>query len=903
MKLPMWRRWQREELDEEIRSHIAMAVRERVERGENPAEAEVRVRREFGNEVQVKEVTHDMWGWTWVERLWQDLRYGARMLAKSPGFTVIAVVTLALGIGANTSIFSIINAALLRNLPVPNPQELVVVGDPSRVHSLSTGSPQTSIFSTDLYRELQRNQDVFTGLAATSDLSGAPTVTIDNGAPERIYGRLVSGNYFSVLGVNAVQGSVFTGEDDNEHGAKPVVVISYKYWKRRFHQDANVIGKTIRLDGYPLTIVGVTPKEFTGEVVGDYQDMWVPMMLQPQVMPGRDYVHSQTSYWLTLIGRMKPGLTFAQTKSQLDVTFSRIANSGFASKYTKSEQDDLKKAKLEVYPGGKGISGFRKRMSEPLVLMMLVVGLVLLIACVNVANLMLARSASRQREIAVRLAIGATTSRIVRQVLTESVMLACLGGTLGLIVAQWGTKALPFMVPNRSGEVPLDTSPDPVVLTFTFLVCVLTGILFGLVPALRARRVQLTSALNSEMRSGSVSGGGASRWSAGRILVAAQVTLSVLVLFIAGLLMQTLRNLQQVDTGYERHNLVVMRIDPRVAGHKGSNYIAFCNDLLQRIRSLPGVTSATYSGNGLFSGSESDSGIVIAGQANLSEKDRQVFNDTVGPNYFSALNVPMLQGRDIGPQDIGEHPKVAVINEAMARKYFGEQNALGQVFHVDDDEHVDIPLQVVGVARDIRDHSLTDAIGPRFYTPVNLQDLPGEIKFEVRTTGNAESVVRDIRGVVKSVDPALKIPSINTLDGLIDDWMDSQIFVAQLSGFFAGLALVLACVGLYGISAYSVAMRTRELGVRMALGAKPRDVIGMVLKEGFLIVLVGAAVGVPAAIAGSHLLRSMLFEVTSYDPRALTVSLTVLVAVGFFASYLPARKASRVDPMVSLRYE
>ena len=441
------------------------------------------------------------------------------------------------------------------------------------------------------------------------------------------------------------------------------------------------------------------------------------------------------------------------------------------------------------------------------------------------------------------------------------------------------------------------------VLAFTSAVCVLTGILFGLVPALRSRRVQLTSALNSEMRAGAVSGGGGSRWTAGRVLVAAQVALSVLVLFVSGLLVQTLRNLQQVDTGYERHGLLVMRIDPRSVGHKGADYLAFCDELLQRLRSLPGVTSATYSGNGLFSGSESETSIVVVGQPNKPEAERVVFTDTVGPNYFTALNIPLLMGRDIGPQDIGEKPRSIVINQAMARRLFGEQNAIGQVLHVDDEEHANVLLQVVGVAKDVRDHSLTDEIGPRFYTPMNLMDLPGEAKFEIRTTGDPRAAMRDVRGAVKALSPDLVVQSLTTLNGLIDDELDGQIFVARLSGFFAVLALVLACVGLYGITAYSVVVRTRELGVRMALGAKPRDLLALVLRDAFAVVAIGALIGVPAAIGGSRLLHSMLFEVKSYDPQSLGLSLAILLFVGFIASYVPARRASRVDPMVSLRYE
>lgn len=836
-----------------------------------------------------------------MNTLLQDLRYGFRLLLKSPGFSLVAILTLALGIGANTSIFSVINAAMIRTLPVRDPQRLAIIGDPTRVHSFSTGTPRSDVFSAPLYQELARQQDAFDGLAATGHFDPTPNVSLKEGAtPFRAEARLVSGNFFSVLGIDAVLGRVFNSDDDLKSGADPVAVISYNFWERHLSRDPGAVGRTLRVNGYPLTIIGVMPQGFTGEVVGDSIGLWIPINMQEQVMPGDHRLNDVEASWLILMGRLKPGLSLQQAQARMDVVYQRVATSGFAARFTELDnQKALRENKIEVSSGARGLSQFRHNFSKPLWLLMGIVGLVLLIACVNVANLMLARSASRRKEIAVRLAVGASAPRMFRQLITESVLLSLIGGGLGLLFAQWGTRGL-LAIARSGSAVPLDTSPDPLVLAFTLGVCVLTGILFGMAPALHSGRVELTEALNATARGEASS---VSRWSTGRVLVAAQVALSMVVLFAGGLLVHSLRNLRNVNTGYERRHLLLLNVNPRTVGYDGPSYITFCNELLDRLRTLPGVTAATYSENGLYSGSESGYRIDMPGFEQRASKDLVVNGDTVGPNYFTAVGIPLLAGRDIGPQDLGGQPKVVVINQTMAKFYFGSENVIGRTVQLHSQEYANSPLQVVGVSADVRDHHIDKPSSRRLYMPVGKPNLPAEVNFEIRTAADPTSLEAQVRSAVAAANSQLVINRLDAEDVLVNDSVQQEAFVAQLSGFFAGLALLLACVGLYGITAYAVAGRTREIGVRIAIGADPRQVRWLVLRETLLLISAGLIIGVPGAIAASRLMRSMVFDVGTFDPVSLALSLGLIALVGLAAAYVPARRASAVDPMVALRYE
>jgi predicted permease len=831
--------------------------------------------------------------------LFQDLHYAFRMLRKTPAFTTVAVLTLALGIGANTAIFSLVNAVMLKMLPVKAPGELVVVGDPLEVHSRSLGDPRVELFSYPLYRELNSGSQVFSGMLASGEVHRLRVVAAQGGneITGNATGVLVSGNYFSVLGVNALYGRVLTPEDDNAPNAHPVIVVSYSFWKDKLSQNPGAVGQSVRIGNYPFTIIGVAPPGFYGDTVGDLQDFWVPVTMQEQVFTGRKWLDERNASWLHIIARLKPGATVDEARANVNVVLQQLVNGPIGAKLNKADLDNLKQAKIKVSEGGGGFSDLRGDFREPLLLLMMIVGLVLVIAAVNVANLMLARASSRQKEIAVRLAIGATGGRMVRQLLTESICLSFTGGALGLLVAQWGTKTLLQLSKNDQ----LEASPDLRVFLFTAAVCVLTGIVFGLIPALRSRRVSVALTLKSGAQAGNNAHTG---WNWGKLLVTAQVSVSLLVLFAAGLLVRSLQNIRNVDLGYNREHILMVSTDPLAAGYNKLQIINFSNGMASQLTNLPGVRGVSYSKNGLFSGSESGESIKVEGYVAKNDADLESALDEVGPGYFTAVGIPMLLGRDIGLQDTETAPKVAVINEAMAKFYFGATNPIGRKFTIDDLEFQRLQIEIVGVSHDARDHVLKGQVGRRFYVPAmqSPRSIPG-INFEIRTVGNPTAVAEAVRKQIKSVDENVPIYSIRALNELTERSISDAILIAKLSGFFAGLALLLAAIGLYGVLSYSVAGRTREIGVRMALGARRGSVLRMILQEAGKLVAAGVLIGIPASFLSSRLFASMLFGLGRYDLGAMASVIAILVGIALLASFIPARRATKVDPMVALRYE
>ncbi|HXU47304.1 MAG TPA: ABC transporter permease [Thermoanaerobaculia bacterium] len=834
---------------------------------------------------------------TLLESFRQDLTYAARSLVKSPGFTIVAALSLALGIGANTAIFSLISALILRPLPVAEPSRLVAVGDPSRVGSMSIGTLQADLYSYPMYRDLRDQNRSFSGLFA-SGRTGRLTVGEDRGGEpaKTARGRLVSGNYFSVLGVRASRGRTLNDADERALGAAPYVVISDDYWRRKLDADPNVLGRQIKLNGSTFGIVGVAEPGFFGDVVGLSNDVYIPLSMQAAIQRGRPILDRWDVSWLLLMGRLKPGVSIAAARTEINGLFGRIltARSGSAFLAELLPQD----RKVPVAAGGTGFSRLRSQFSRSLFTLMAIVGLVLLIASANVANLLLERSTGRQKEISVRLALGAGRVRLVRQLLTESLLLALLGAGLGVLFATWADAALLKLVAG-AGSIALDLHPDRTVLAFTALVALLTGLMFGLVPALRATRPDLAPTLKENARA--VSGGG--RWSLGRLLVVAQFAVSLLLLVGAGLFVGTLRNLERLDLGYDREGLLMLGVDLIGAGVTPERHESVSTALLDRLRAVPGVLGASASENGVFSGTESGTTIKIEGFTPGPEGDPNPAYDRVAARYFETVGIPILRGRGIGPQDRSGSPRVAVINRSLAEKYFAGRDPIGRHFTESNPGMPDEVYQIVGIAGNARDHELRGEIPPRFYQPMHQSsEEPGTFNVEIRTARPA-ALKEAVRKAVRDFDPNLPIEDLAPLSENIADSIVEEKMIAQLSAMFGALALLLASIGLYGVVSYAVARRTHELGIRMAIGAQRAAVLWLVLRETLFLALVGIAVGVPAALAATRIVASRLVGLSPTDPATLAVATGVLMLVALVAGAVPGARATRVDPVRALRSE
>ena len=834
--------------------------------------------------------------------LLQDLRYALRQLRKSPGFTAVAVITLALGIGANTAIFSVVNALLLKLLPVTDAQHLVIVGDPTRVSSRFGGSPRVDIFSYPLYKELRDRNSVFTGLAAgATDDSTQITADQVGSSEEKITVRMVSGNYFSVLGLQPAAGRLFSTSDETQENANPVVVLGYGYWRRRFEVSEGIIGKEIRLNGYPFTVVGVAPIGFDGDVVGQRMDLYVPLTMQPEIVRGRHWLNLADAHWLSLIGRLKPEATLAQAEANVNAVFQQAVQGPYGAALSSDDRNAIRDLHLRipVAAGEAGLSKLRSVYRAPLLVLMALVGLVLLIACVNVAGLLLARASARNREIAMRLAIGATRRRIVQQLLVESILLGLCGGVAGCLFAGWGMRVLLGLL--GSGTV-LNVSLDGRVLGFALAISLLTGILFGSVPAVHTLQIQLLPFVNDANRS---TAGTRSRFGWGKALITGQIALAMIVLFTASLLVRSFQNLMALNFGYERDHLIIAKLDPVSAGYSSERMKFLAARLASQLAGVSQIRAVTYSTNGLFGGSEQGDAIVVPGFKSSRPQDRVAMEDYVGPDYFRVVGIPILAGRDIEAEDTNTSTRVAVVNEAMVKYFFAGQNPIGHQFRIDDSDWADKPITIVGISRDDIDRAtqLREKIKPRFYLAYQQMAEPIQIIVEARVPGDVSAAMGDIQKQIKATAPVVPISFIKSLDVLLEESATNQIALAKLSGLFAGLALLLAAIGLYGVMAYSVAGRTREIGVRIALGAKRGDIAQLVLTESLLIVSLGIGIGLPLAMVSGRVLGAVLFGLRSVDPVSLFVVVPVLAIAAGAATVIPARRAAKVDPMVALRYE
>lgn len=881
-----------------------MATRDHIERGENAREASDSVKREFGNRTLVKEVTREMWRWGALERLMQDLRYSLRMLRKSPGFAAVAILSMALGIGVNTAIFSLIDAVLLKSLPVRDPNRLVMIGDPTRTGALYEGPGRSDIFSYPFFERFRDEQQVFTGVYANARCEHLD-VSLADGTPvgtseQRIRARFVTGNYFSLLGVRASVGRFFTEEQVRVPGSAPVIVISRSFSRTAFGDWTNAVGRTLIINGSKFTIIGVAQSNFSGDIVGAPTDIWLPITMQAQANPGHNYLKDPDVSWMVLMGRLKPGISFAQADASVQVLAHRLLTDFYRGKQSTEGLRDLMTKKIEVTPGTKGFSRMRHDFVGPLFVLMGIVGLVLLICCANIANLQLARATARGREMSLRLAIGAAQSRLVRQLLTESLVLSILGAALGLIFASWGSHLL-LRIAYASGPT-LDTRLDATVLLFTAAAAIVSGLLFGLAPVVQARRLDLIAAL----RENKAQPGGFAKMF-GKALVVIQIVFSLVLLVGAGLFIRTLRNLEQLDVGYARDGLVLANLDFKTAGYTDERMNSLASRLLESLHRTPGVRGVSASENGLFSGTDSESVVEVEGFDAHSLEDKSNRSDRVTANYFETVGTPILAGRGITAQDTEKSARVAVINEKMARFYFAHQNPVGRhLFEVQPEGKNRKPILIVGVVRDVKQSQLREPAPRRFYTPFaqhQPDDPIGALNLEIRTNVTSPQLLDSIRRAIKTVDPKLPILDLKTAGQLIQDDLDQEQLVAKLSGFFGALAVLLAAIGLYGVMSYLTVRRTTEIGVRMALGARRGTVMGMVLAETFRLVAAGVIIGIAASLLLASLLTKILFGLSAFDPLT-TISAVALIAVAAgLATFLPARRASRIDPMIALRYE
>jgi predicted permease len=878
------------ELDSELRFDLAQRTDANVRAGMSRQDAELNARREFGGIDLAKEECRDARGTRFFEETWQDIRYGLRMLRKSPGFTATAILTLALGIGANTAIFSMMDTVILQSLPVKNPSELVVIT------SVTPRTGESDSFSYPMYQDIRDHNDAFSGVFA---VGGAQMNVSYAGESEHVRGRLVSGNYFDVLGVHPWIGRLFTQQDDLTPGANPVTVLSYGFWERRFGKDPSLVGKTILLNEHAMTVIGIAAPNFYGTELSQSPDVYVPMMMTLVFVPTpANRMQSHTHQWLTLMARRKPGVPIAQAQASLEVLYQRLRAAEGQSLLTGASEFARKQffsRTIFLSPGNQGLGHLQRGFAEPLKMLFAVTNIVLLILCANLANLLLARASARGQETAVRLALGAGRFRLLRQWLTESLLISVLGGAAGVFVAIWVNAALAGFIPVEFRRN-LETAFGWHVFGFTFLISLVVGAIVGLAPAIRAAKSCTALTLRGESNT-SASGG--KLFSLRGALIVMQVALSLPLLIGAGLFLRSLVNLRSIDTGFDKDHVLLATLNPALSGYSPEATRNFYNQLLQQIRAVPGVQAASVSTESPISGGWDSNGIVVEGYVPRQDESMTVNTADIAPQFFQTLGIPFVAGRDFSEKDAGTAPKVAIINETMAHYFFGNSNPIGKRIGLDQTPDTEI----VGVVRDAKYTQLREKQLRHFYIPMLQEPRLFDMTLQVRAAGDPSALAEIVHTRVKTLDSHLPLYDVKTLAVQIDDSLIPERLITWLSTIFGLLATLLAAVGLYGVVAFSVARRTREIGVRIALGAMPGDVLWLFLKQMAVLVCTGVIIGAGAAFAAMRLLSTMLYDVKPADPLAFIAAGAVLIATATIAAYLPARRATHVDPIMALRYE
>lgn len=834
-----------------------------------------------------------------LTRIVSDLRYAVRNLRRNPMFTAVAVLSLALGIGANTAIFTLLDQLLLRLLPVQQPEQLVMIWS-TGPHMGNNRGPRAA--SYPMYQDFQKQAKAFSQVFCRFQTSLSLSFS---GRTERVEGELVSGNYFQALGVKPALGRLFNPEeDDRVYKGHPVAVLSYQYWMSRFAGDPNIIGQKMIIDDYPMTVVGVSAPGFMGLDPVRSPQVRVPIQMKPLMTPGWDALGDRRSQWIQIFARMKPGYTVASATASLQPLFLSILRDELTQKELKDtsafNRDQFLKRQVKMEPAANGYSQMRRDYGTALIVLMCMVGLVLVIACFNVANLLIARALSRQKEVAVRLAVGASKGQLIRQLLIESLTLSIAGGLLGLLLSMAMIRGMLYFLPDDGAPLMLKTDPDVRILAFNAVLAVLTGLLFGLAPALQAMRVDLWNTLKDVVTVGGGSGGVKLR----KTLVIAQVAFSFLLLVGSGLFVRTLVNLKNKDAGFrDIDNLVSFQLDPALNGYSVPRLLAFYQRLLESVRATPGVKTAGYAMVPVLSGSEWDSTMGVEGHESKDGEDMQAYMNGISTDYWKTMGVRLVEGRDFTEHDVGKDFTVAIVNQKFAHHFFGEKSAVGRHIGFGDRKGNKLRIEIVGVAEDTLYEGPREGVHRQVFVPLQQSDFPAGAVFYVRTAVRSDTMFNTLRGKVRELDAALPVYEMKTLERQLDQTLSTERLIAALSAAFGLLATVLAALGLYGVMAFVVARRTREIGLRMALGAPQRQVVWMVMRETLILVGAGLAIGIPAALALSKYVSKQLYGVQPTDLLSAGVALAILAVVAAGAGFLPARRASTIDPIRALRYE